>query len=537
MVEDVDGEVILFHDTFILRQRYAEQEHNVTLTVPMFEPVPPNYYISVVSDRWLHAETRLPISFKHLILPEKFPPPTPLLDLQPLPLSALHNKEFEALYSSSIQTFNKIQTQVFQALYTTDENVFIGAPTGSGKTICAEFALLRLWSKREPNARAVCIEPYQEMVDMRVAEWQQKFQEVQGGKEIVSLTGETSADLRLLEKGDVIVCTPSQWDVISRRWRQRKNVQNVRLLIADEVQLVGGEIGPTYEVVISRTRYVSAQTEIKTRIIACGVSLANAKDLGEWMNVPSHAIFNFSPSARPLDLDIHLHSFTIPHFPSLMIAMSKPAYLAIIEHSPTKPVIVFVPSRKQCRLTVDDLLTHCAADEKPDRFLNVDPEDLQVHLDHLSDAGLKETLKKGIGYFHEALSKQDKRIVQRLFESGAIQVLVASKDTAWSLPVASYMVIVMGVQYYEGKEHRYVDYPVMDVLQMIGRACRPREDDRSRCVLMCQATRKEFYKKFLGEGLPIESHLGNMLHDYFLAEIAVKTIENKQDAMVGALCI
>ncbi|KAJ7905636.1 putative RNA helicase [Mycena olivaceomarginata] len=532
MVEDVDGEIILFHDSFVLRQRYAEDEHNVTLTVPMFEPVPPNYYISVISDRWLHAETRLPISFKHLILPEKFPPVTPLLDLQALPLSALHNKEFEAIYSSSIQTFNKIQTQVFQALYTSDENVFIGAPTGSGKTICAEFALLRLWSKRE-RLRAVCIEPYQEMVDRRVTEWQDKFAAVQGGKEIVSLTGETSADLRLLEKGDVIVCTPTQWDVISRRWRQRKNVQNIGLLIADEVQLVGGEVGPTYEVVISRTRYVSEQTENKTRIVACGVSLANARDLGEWMGAPSHAIFNFSPSARPLDMDIHLQSFTIPHFPSLMIAMSKPAYLAIVEYSPTKPVIVFVPSRRQCRMTVDDLLIHCAADDKPDRFLNVeDSSVLDPHFDNITDRELVECLKHGIGYYHEALTKQDKRIVQRLFESGAVQVLVASKDTAWSLPVASYMVIIMGVQSYEGREHRYVDYPVMDVLQMMGRACRPTEDERSRCVLMCQQTRKEFYKKFLAEGLPIESHLPtHFLHDYFLAEIAVKTIENKQDAM------
>jgi pre-mRNA-splicing helicase BRR2 len=94
------------------------------------------------------------------------------------------------------------------------------------------------------------------------------------------------------------------------------------------------------------------------------------------------------------------------------------------------------------------------------------------------------------------------------------------------------MVIIMGVQYYEGREHRYRDYPVMEVLQMMGRACRPGEDDSSRCVLMCQQTRKEFYKKFLSEGLPIESHLTNILHDYFLAEIAVKTIEDKQDAMV-----
>jgi len=110
-----------------------------------------------------------------------------------------------------------------------------------------------------------------------------------------------------------------------------------------------------------------------------------------------------------------------------MIAMSKPAYLAIKEYSPTKPVVIFVPSRRQCRLTVQDLLTHCAADDKPDLFLNIDLEDLQPHLDHINDQSLVETLKHGIGYYHEALDKQDKRIVQRLFESGAIQVLVASK--------------------------------------------------------------------------------------------------------------
>lgn len=72
-------------------------------------------------------------------------------------------------------------------------------------------------------------------------------------------------------------------------------MQTIALLIADEVQHIGAEGGPTYEVVISRTRYVSAQTEIKTRVVACGVSLANARDLGEWIGAPSHAIFNFSP--------------------------------------------------------------------------------------------------------------------------------------------------------------------------------------------------------------------------------------------------
>ena len=135
-------------------------------------------------------------------------------------------------------------------------------------------------------------------------------------------------------------------------------------------------------------------------------------------------------SARPLDMDIHIQSFTIPHFPSLMIAMSKPAYLAIVEHSPTKPVIIFVPSRRQCRLTADDIITHCGADADSNRFLNIELDDLQPHLDHVSDQGLVETLKHGIGYYHEALDKQDKRIVERLFQSGAIQVLIASKASS-----------------------------------------------------------------------------------------------------------
>ena len=65
----------------------------------------------VVSDRWIGSETQLPVSFRHLILPEKFPPPTELLDLQPLPVTALRNASYEALYSDKFPFFNPIQTQ------------------------------------------------------------------------------------------------------------------------------------------------------------------------------------------------------------------------------------------------------------------------------------------------------------------------------------------------------------------------------------------------------------------------------------------
>ena len=325
----------------------------------------------------------------------------------------------------------------------------------------------------------------------------------------------------------------SQWDNLSRRWKLtvRKAVTEIGLLIADELQLIGGAVGPAYEVLISRTRFVSSQTGNPTRIVACSVSLANARDLGDWLGASAQNVFNFAPSTRPLPMDIHIQSYDVPHFPSLMLGMAKPAYLAINDWAGKKPVIAFVPSRKQCKLTANDILTYCLANQEGKRFLNIEQDDLQPHLDRIQDGALKETLAYGIGFYHEALSKQDKRTVERLFESGAIQVLVASKDTAWGLPVTAYMVIIMGVQYFDGKDHRYADYPVADLLQMMGRACRPTKDTNSRCVLMLQQTRKEFYKKFLSEALPIESQLPSMLHDHFNAEIVAKTIENKQEAV------
>jgi pre-mRNA-splicing helicase BRR2 len=528
IVEDVDCETILYHDQFILKAKYAEEEHFLSFTVPLYEPLPPNYFVSVVSDRWLHSQTRLPISFKHLILPEKYPPHTELLDLQPLPVSALRLEPYQSLYNGKVTEFNAIQTQCFNSLYMTDDNVFIGAPAGSGKTTCAEFALMRLWSNRK-KSRCVYVHPMSEVVEYRVNSWRKRFKALD--IEVVQLVGDTSTDLKALERGNIVCTTPKNWDMLSRRWKQRKNVQNVNLFIADDLHLIGGESGPIYEVIISRMRYISSQLENKIRIVALSTSLANARDVAEWIGASSQSLFNFHPNVRPVPLEIHLQGYNIPHFASLMLAMSKPAYLAINNHSPDKPVIIFVPSRKQCRLTAVELLTHCAAENAQKRFLHCSPEDINPHLEHVSDRSLAETLSYGIAYFHEGLSHKDKTIVQQLYESGAVQILVASKDSCWSLFQRSHLVVIMGCQNYEGKEHRYVDYPITDVLHMMGMASRPGIDDTGKCLIMCQSVKKDFFKKFLFEALPVESHLDHSLHDHFNAEIVTKTIENKQEAV------
>merc|ERR1719330_2212904 len=310
-----------------------------------------------------------------------------------------------------------------------------------------------------------------------------------------------------------------------------KNVQNIHLFIVDELQLLGGENGPILEIVCSRMRYISSQLDRPVRIVALSSSLANCKDVSQWLGASTNCTFNFHPNVRPVPLELHIQGFNMTHNASRIVSMAKPTYNSILKHSPRKPVIVFVPSRKQTRLTAIDLLTYAASDTQPDRFLHAEPEDIASFLEKIQDKTLRETLSQGVAYMHEGLSNTDRRLVESLFDSGAIQVVVAARALVWALTIQAHLVIIMDTQFYNGKQHAYHDYPVTDILQMLGRANRPTEDTDAKCVLMCQNSKKDFFKKFLYEPLPIESHLDHCLHDHFNAEIVTKTIENKQDAV------
>lgn len=439
LVEDVDGETILHHEFFLLKQAFSQEEHSINFTIPIFDPMPPQYFVRVVSDRWLGSEVVLPISFRHLFLPEKYPAPTELLDLQPLKITDLTNEKFIKYYAGRFDFFNPIQTQCFNTAYKRDDSFLVAAPTGSGKTVLAELAIMRMLTTQK-GGRCVYIAPMQAIAQERYNDWQARFGKL--GVKVTMLIGETSADLRLLADSQLVISTPKNWDVLSRRWKTRKNVQNVKLFIVDEMHLIGGDIGPTLEVIISRMRYISSQTENPLRIAALSTSVANARDLGEWCGCKSHSIFSFHPNVRPVPLEIRIQGFDITHFASRQLAMMKPCFNAIKNHSVDKPVLIFVPSREQARRVAADLMTYSAmgADENPLRFLHVEPEDLAPHLAHVSNSSLKETLNNGIGFYHQGMSNKEKAVVEKLYSSGAVQVCVVEHSLCWGLTLTSHLV-------------------------------------------------------------------------------------------------
>ena len=114
----------MYHsEYFLLHKKHWKESHELVFTIPIFEPLPPQYFIRAHSDRWLGTEIVVPLSFKHLILPERHPPHTELLDLKPLPVTALQNELYQSMYRFS--HFNPIQTQIFHTLYHTEFNVLL----------------------------------------------------------------------------------------------------------------------------------------------------------------------------------------------------------------------------------------------------------------------------------------------------------------------------------------------------------------------------------------------------------------------------
>ena len=62
-------------------------------------------------------------------------------------------------------------------------------------------------------------------------------------------------------------------------------VQAVRLLVIDEIHLLGDERGPVLEVIVSRSNFIASHTEHQVRVVGLSTALANARDLADWLEI------------------------------------------------------------------------------------------------------------------------------------------------------------------------------------------------------------------------------------------------------------
>lgn len=528
-VEDSGDSSILHVEKFILRRNQMRAPHELDFMIPLSDPPPAQIVVRALSDTWIGSETVHSVSFQHLIRPNNETIRTNLLRLQPLPVTALHNKEIEKIYDHKFRYFNPMQTMTFHSLYNTNSNIFVGSPTGSGKTVVAELAIWHAFNEF-PGSKVVYIAPMKALVRERVDDWRARITKNTNHK-LVELTGDSLPEAREVREASIIITTPEKFDGISRNWQTRKFVQEVSLVIMDEIHLLASDRGPILEMIVSRMNYISAQTKKPIRLLGMSTAVSNAIDMAGWLRV-NEGLFNFSLSVRPVPLQMYIDGFPDNlGFCPLMKTMNKPAFMAIKQHSPQKPVLIFVASRRQTRLTALDLIHLCGMELNPRRFLKMDEDELQGVLDKVKDETLRLSLQFGMGLHHAGLVESDRQISHKLFEAGKIQILIATSTLAWGVNLPAHLVIIKGTQFFDSKIEDYRDMDLTDILQMMGRAGRPAFDTSGTAIVYTKESKKVFYKHFLNIGFPVESSLHKVLDNHIGAEIASGTIKSRQQAM------
>ncbi|CAM9532103.1 unnamed protein product, partial [Discosporangium mesarthrocarpum] len=70
-VEDGDNDHIYHSEYLLLKKKRRNEPQDLCFSIPIFEPLPAQYWVRWCSDRWVGCDSVQPISFKHLVLPER----------------------------------------------------------------------------------------------------------------------------------------------------------------------------------------------------------------------------------------------------------------------------------------------------------------------------------------------------------------------------------------------------------------------------------------------------------------------------------
>ncbi len=562
-VEDADAEKLLYSETFYLRRSVAKEKHTLLFTVHVTSPRPPHYFVKCFSDRWVVPETEVPVSFRNLILPEKFAPHTDYLALRPLPIdnalvldlgdsmdeqSSLEpSGAFQSYFQSVLarDSLSPLLNQITPSLFKSDGNAIVATLPGQDRELAVCLAIGRLFIL-EPKSTAIWI------VGGGVEEVELVRNYLEQGigaalrLNIAVLKGEHSVDVATLNKEQsVIVTLPQYFDSLSRKWQGKKEsraLTKVGLVLLDGIHLMSeeGEPGKIFEVVGSRLRYLSQQLweepEEACRIVAVSDPIANAKDVAEWLGVSKESLHSFLPSALPDCPQVEVWP-CISRFGGGTLtspaALSRRVLDAMKRHAPkgTESIVIFVPTRKLTRAMALEMV---AVAPGQGGYLRVSENEVKPYLNRLKLDRLRQCSSAGVVFLHDGLTENDRNIGETLFKKGAARILVTTSMYAKrSKIVKGRLVIVAGTATEEagGYSMQRAEYTKSDLTKMICCAEPSKRGTNGTCVVMTERALKDYYEEVCLKPTPLESQFPEVLTDQINAEVASGVIDTKESIL------
>eukprot|EP01135_Chromosphaera_perkinsii_P001737 Nk52_evm6s210 gene=Nk52_evmTU6s210 len=442
-------------------------------------------------------------------------------------------KPFDQLFSQ-FPVFNYVQSSCFDTLIESDDNFVLSAPTGSGKTVIFEFAIIRALMN-SPSGRIIYVSPIKALCSERFHDWSVRFAPM--GFKCAELTGDTDDENYFAVKNaNIILTTPEKWDSMTRKWRDINAhiIKQVCLFMIDEVHILNdGARGATLEAVVSRMKTIqSGHSNTSIRFVAVSATIPNVEDIATWLRSPvgtSAQYLDFDDTYRPVPLQKIVLSYPENHSNAYMFDNNlNYKLLDLIQgHSENKPTLVFCNTRKstqQAALKVSKDAKALGGSLWGDLY-----QQLSVICGTLHDKSLKECVSSGVAFHHAGLDASDRRVVEKAFQEGKLPVLFSTSTLAMGVNLPAHLVILKTTQYYDGGV--YTEYPELQVLQMIGRAGRPQFDTSAKAIIMTKDSTKTKYENLVGGLQTIESNLHRNLIEHLNAEIVLKTITNSKLAL------
>ncbi|CED85133.1 DNA/RNA helicase MER3/SLH1, DEAD-box superfamily [Phaffia rhodozyma] len=440
--------------------------------------------------------------------------------------------------------FNRVQSRCLQATLHSDENLVICAPTGSGKTVIFELAIIRLL-ETTGSGKAVYLAPTKALCSEKANDWNKKFAGI--GVQCVELTGDTDMSgqaFKGVQNARVIVTTPEKWDSVTR-WKNTASAResmianHISLLLIDEVHILREKRGAVLEVVVSRMKALNS-----VRVVALSATVPNVEDVGRWLRpmagteisdinsgVQSQTakVFKFDDEYRPCPLKKVIIAYpkkdTTNHFIFAKFLETKVFELLTI-HAEGKPILVFCPTRVSTMSCADQLAKQYG--EEADRGNKLPWSRLQSPLGVFQNARLQKIAPKGICFHHGGLLLDDRRLVEASYLSGAIKVIVCTSTLAVGINLPAHTVVVLGTKMFSGEG--MVDYSDLDMLQMIGRAGRPQFDTSGLALIMTDTSSQLKFEQLSSGKTILESSLHEHLTEHINSEIALSTITSRATA-------
>ncbi|HEV2108549.1 MAG TPA: DEAD/DEAH box helicase [Thermomicrobiales bacterium] len=429
------------------------------------------------------------------LAPSVPPPPTD-------PANEAIIDQFATLYPFPLDPFQRDAIRTFIH----GESVMVAAPTGTGKTIVAEFGVYEAFRR---NARVLYTTPIKALSN-------QKFRDLRAiyGDEVGLLTGDVSEN----RDARVIVMTT---EVLRNMLLQTPwDLDDVDCVIFDEIHyLADPERGTTWEeAIILCPEHV--------QLVCLSATVSNAAEIAAWIgrtHRPIRLITHFE-RAVPLSLsyfvDGELHDVVDPsgqvvrEFRDTRARgqaggsrhgrhgqnvggdrehkqAEEPQPREIVDALASKgllPAIYFLFSRNDCQAFAERLAVmrpHLIDADQAARIRGVldsylgslRPEDRE--LDQVQIIG--SLAERGIGFHHAGLLPVLKQLVEVLFSRGLMQVVFATDTLALGVNMPARTVVVGRMTKWDGRRRRML-IP-NEFQQMAGRAGRRGMDEDGHVVV------------------------------------------------------